>query len=406
MIFEKILKGTDLAFDITLDKTQYRPEEIVRGTIYLKTEKSSKARRLMLFAEGKESTIITVSENTGGGSSSRSTTTRTYSETDTFFSEDLSHFLQKSVSSNVLDEGILEISPQNKKIAFEFKLPGDDRLFSSYKGKHANITYAVKATVDIAKRLDVNKEEHFSVFNYNNKVVLYSSDKSSLNEEDKTATVSSSTIENEFPSSATTTETIEDSTSKESYSARFERLFDKKSNRTASSYGHPPSRSFTFSGTGINFDLGSIFAKGREHFLKENSEAKIDLLNHANNNTSYSPGHIIKGKVILLSHLNQEIEEKKKNKKIKGLKITLSGVENAFAQGRQRISTIEKYEKNIGLDEYGENNNRSVAFEFQIPDKVNQSYTGKYSEYFCGLEAKLNIAWSSDINARTIIEVV
>jgi hypothetical protein len=360
----------------------------------------------MLFAEGKESTIITVSENTGGGSSSRSTTTRTYSETDTFFSEDLSHFLQKSVSSNVLDEGILEISPQNKEIAFEFKLLSDDRLFSSYKGKHANITYSVKATVDIAKRLDVNKEEHFSVFNYNNnKVVLHSSDKSSFNEDSKTATVSSSTIENEFPSSTSTstTETIEDDTSKESYSARFERLFGKKSNRTASSHGHPPPRSFTFSGTGINFDLRSIFAKGHEHFLKENSEAKIDLLNHANNNTSYSPGHIIKGKVILLSPLNQEIEEKKK---IKGLKITLSGVEHAFAQGRQRISTIEKYEKNIGLDEYGENNNRSVAFEFQIPDEVNQSYTGKYSEYFWGLEAKLNIAWSSDINARTIIEVV
>jgi hypothetical protein len=361
----------------------------------------------MLFAEGKESTIITVSENTGVGSSSRSTTTRTYSETDTFFSEDLSHFLQKSISSNVLDEGILEISPQNKEIAFESKLPGNDRLFSSYKGKHANITYTVKATVDIAKRLDVNKEEHFSVFNYNNnKVVLHSSDKSSLNEDDKTtATVSSSTIENEFPSSSvtTTTETIEDGTSKESYSARFERLFGKKSNLTASSHGQPPPRSFAFSGTGINFDLRSIFAKGHEHFLKENSEAKIDLLNHANNNTSYSPGHIIKGKVILLSPLNQEIEEKKK---IKGLKITLSGVEHAFAQGRQRISTIEKYEKNIGLDEYGENNNRSVAFEFQIPGGVNQSHTGKYSEYFWGLEANLNIAWSSDINARTIIEVV
>jgi hypothetical protein len=158
----------------------------------------------------------------------------------------------------------------------------------------------------------VNKEEHFSVFNYNNnKVVLHSSDKSSLNEDDKTtATVSSSTIENEFPSSSATTETIEDGTSKESYLARFERLFGKKSNRTAFSHGHPPPRSFTFSGTGINFDLRSIFAKGREHFLKENSEAKIDLLNHANNNTSYSPGHIIKGKVILLSPLNQEIEEK------------------------------------------------------------------------------------------------
>ena len=60
-IYRKILKGIDLAFDITLDKTQYRPGEIVRGTINLKTEKSSKARRLMLFAEGKESTILAVS---------------------------------------------------------------------------------------------------------------------------------------------------------------------------------------------------------------------------------------------------------------------------------------------------------------------------------------------------------
>ena len=57
----------------------------------------------MLFAEGKESIIITVSESTGSGSSSRHTTTRTYSETNTFFSDDLSHFLQKSVSSNVLE---------------------------------------------------------------------------------------------------------------------------------------------------------------------------------------------------------------------------------------------------------------------------------------------------------------
>ena len=38
--------------------------------------------------------------------------------------------------------------------------------------------------------------------------------------------------------------------------------------------------------------------------------------------------------------------------------------------------------------------------------RVNQSYRGKYSEYFWGLEAKVNIAWSSDMNARTLIEIV
>jgi hypothetical protein len=49
---------------------------------------------------------------------------------------------------------------------------------------------------------------------------------------------------------------------------------------------------------------------------------------------------------------------------------------------------------------------QEIIIQFQIPDRVNQSYKGKYIEYFWGLEAKLNIAWSSDINARTIIEVV
>jgi hypothetical protein len=89
------------------------------------------------------------------------------------------------------------------------------------------------------------------------------------------------------------------------------------------------------------------------------------------------------------------------------MKITLRGIEHAFAQGLQRVSTIEKYEKNIELNgnENG-GNNSTIPFEFEIPDGVNQSYRGKYSEYFWGLEAKVNIAWSSDINAKKIIEIV
>jgi hypothetical protein len=43
---------------------------------------------------------------------------------------------------------------------------------------------------------------------------------------------------------------------------------------------------------------------------------------------------------------------------------------------------------------------------FKYPRGVNQSYIGKYSEYFWGLEVKVNIAWSSDIIAKTIIEIV
>src|ERR687895_303304 len=410
MIFKKLLKGTDLTFDINLEKEEYRPSEIVRGTVTVKTEKSSKLRQLMLFAEGKESTMITVSESTGSGGRSRRSTTRTYSETNTFFSKDLSHLLQESVSSNNLEDGILDILPQNKDIPFEFELPSEDSLFSSYKGKHANITYAVKATADIAKKFDVNKEEQFSIINLNHNKIVYSSD-ASFDAYNKSDIIHTTTIEKEnnisqSPILGEEEVEVEDAV-RESYSARFEQIFGKKANRTPPD-SRPRPRYFTSHGTSIDFDLGTVFAKGREHFLKESSEAKINLLNRENNNSAYSPGHTVKGEVILLIPPIQEEEEeeeenKNNNNKIRGLKITLSGIEHAFAQGLQRVNTIEKYEKNIELkgNENGRDNGNTIQFEFDIPEDVNQSYIGKYSEYFWGLVAKVNIAWSSDINART-----
>ncbi len=105
LILNKLLKGTDLAFDISLEKTQYRAGEIVRGTVGIKTEKGSKVRKLALLAEGKESTIITVSESSNTSDSSRDSTTRTYSESNVLFSKDLSELLQKSVFSNMLQDG-------------------------------------------------------------------------------------------------------------------------------------------------------------------------------------------------------------------------------------------------------------------------------------------------------------
>jgi hypothetical protein len=427
MIFNKILKGTDLAFDITLEKTEYGPGEIVKGTLTLKTKKSSKARRLVLFAEGKESTSISVSESAGAGSR-RDTTTRTYNEINTFFSKDLSHLLQGSISSNILQDGALEILPQNRVIAFDFTLPANNNVFSSYKGEHAKITYSVKATADIAKKLDVNKEEQFSVINSKGKMVVYNSNSSF--DGGNSNTIDTTNLENEknispLPIIEAKEEEEgegegegegaeeEKSADKTKYEARYEEIFGAQANRT-SPQNRP--RYFTFSGTGMNFDLGTIFAKGRKDFLKESSKAKIDLLDHKNNNAPYSHGDIIRGNVLLLLPPNEVEEEgeegeEEKRKKIRGTKITLSGIENAFAQGFERVSTIEKYEKNIELnrdENVGNNNNlnNTIPFELEIPQGVNQSYVGKYSEYFWGLEAKVNIAWSSDINARTIIDIV
>jgi hypothetical protein len=411
MIFNKILKGTDLAFDIALEKTEYRPGEIVSGTLTIKTKKSSKARQLVLFAEGKESTIITVSESTGAGSR-RHTMTRTYTEINTLFSKDLSHLLHGSISSNILQDGTLEILPQNKVIAFDFALPSDNNVFSSYKGEHANITYNVKATADIAKKLDVNKEVQFSVINSDGKIIVYSS-KTSFDGNNNRNTIDTTTIEDEkdisplpiIEAKEEEQEEGEKGADRRKYEARYEQIFGTHANRT-SPQNRP--RYFTFSGTSMNFDLGTIFAKGREDFLKESSQAKIDLLDHENNNMPYSRGDIIRGKVLLLLPPNEEEEEKRE--KIRGTKITLSGIENAFAQGLERVSTIEKYEKNIELnrnENVGNNDrNNTIPFELAIPQGVNQSYIGKYSEYFWGLEAKVNIAWSSDINARTIIDIV
>ena len=234
MIFNKILKGNDLTFDLSLEKIEYRPGEIVRGNLTLKTEKSCKARKLMLFAEGKESTMIRISESTGSDSN-RHTATRTYSEINTFFLKDLSHLLQKSVSSNTLQDETLEIMPQNKEIAFDFTLPTDNNLFSSYKGKHANITYTVKATADIAKKFDVTKEEQFSIINPN-KAVSYSWNTSfSEDNNNKIDTINTTTIENQngiLPSP--TIEAKEEDTGKESYSARFEKIFGKNGIDTSS----------------------------------------------------------------------------------------------------------------------------------------------------------------------------
>jgi hypothetical protein len=403
MIFKKMLKGTDLTLDISLEKTQYTPGEIVRGTLAINTEKGSKARKLVLLTEGKESTSITVTESRGVGSR-RDTTSKTYTETNIFFSKDLSNLLQQSVIHNILQDGTLEILRQNKVIAFDFSLTTEDDLFSSYKGKHAKVTYTVKGTVDIANKLDVNKEEQFSVINSKNGIVGYNSSNTSFNVENKSDTINLHSIdnpENILPSPIT--DSGEKDVDKGNYEARFEQIFGKKANPTASK--NSP-RYLRFTGRGMSLDLETIFAKGRDDFLKESTQAKINLLDHRNNNRPYSPGHTVRGEMILQLPDNEKEEIRNK---IRGMKITLSGIEHAFAQGLQRVSTIEKYDKNIELNGNligGKNDNNALPFEFEIPQDVSQTYIGKYSEYFWGLEAKVNIAWSSDLIAKTIIEIV
>ena len=296
--------------------------------------------------------------------------------------------------------------PQDKVIAFGFTFPFDNNLlFSSYNGKHANIAYSVKGTVDIAKKLDVNKEQQFSLTNPNNRTIGYNCSDTSFDWQNSSDAINPDTAEKRRNIlSIPIAESEQKDVDKGSYESRFEQIFGKKTSPTGSK---DSSRYPRFTGAGMSFDLETVFAKGREEFLKESTKAKINLIDQTINIASYSPGQTIKGDLIL--QLPHSEEEKEIRNRIRGMKITLSGIEHAFAQGLQRVSTIEKYDKNIELDGNqigGKSGINAIPFELVIPQGVNQSYIGKYSEYFWGLEAKVNIAWSSDIIAKTIIEIV
>jgi hypothetical protein len=67
------------------------------------------------------------------------------------------------------------------------------------------------------------------------------------------------------------------------------------------------------------------------------------------------------------------------------------------------LTTVEKYENKIKNQP---DENATFPFEIQIPYNANVSYIGRYSEYYWGLEAKINLPWSSDIYARSIVEVI
>jgi Arrestin (or S-antigen), N-terminal domain len=191
---------------------------------------------------------------------------------------------------------------------------------------------------------------------------------------------------------------------KTSFSSEKENLTDDNLigyDKGISSYNTP-------GGFQMSIDFQSFMGKKRDDFTKEETGAKFDL----GGTNKFSRGDTIKGNIILL-------DEKAKTKNIKDISITLYGIERAVAQGLQRISTVEKYESNIriGADvniaddiirnsENNSNNNASFPFEIQIPYNANTSYIGKYSEYYWGLEAKINVPWSSDIYARSIVEVV
>jgi hypothetical protein len=52
------------------------------------------------------------------------------------------------------------------------------------------------------------------------------------------------------------------------------------------------------------------------------------------------------------------------------------------------------------------NNSSVVTFEVHIPKEIRPSYLGKYSEYYCLVEAKADIPCSNDLFDRAIIQII
>jgi hypothetical protein len=76
-----------------------------------------------------------------------------------------------------------------------------------------------------------------------------------------------------------------------------------------------------------------------------------------------------------------------------------------FAQAQKKKKRTEIYPKYEHMIKWNEGNNSSVVpFEVHIPKEIRRSYLGKHSEYYCLLEAKVDIPCSDDLFDRAIIQ--
>jgi hypothetical protein len=127
---------------------------------------------------------------------------------------------------------------------------------------------------------------------------------------------------------------------------------------------------------------------------RRNSSIRLNL---EEDNNTFSPGETIRGKITI---------ENFKKLKIRKIQTILGAIEFAQAQRKKKRTEIfPKYEQQTIKWNEG-NNSGVVPFEVHIPKEIRRSYLGKYSEYYCLLEAKVDIPWSDDLYDRAIIQIV
>jgi hypothetical protein len=93
--------------------------------------------------------------------------------------------------------------------------------------------------------------------------------------------------------------------------------------------------------------------------------------------------------------------------KIRKIEIILGAIEFAQAKGKKKRTEIHpKYKEKIEWNEGSDNSGVVAPFEMHIPKEIKRSYIGKYSEYYCLIEAKVDIPWSDDLYDRSIVQIV
>ncbi|WP_458743460.1 vacuolar protein sorting-associated family 26 protein [Candidatus Nitrosocosmicus sp. T] len=401
MIFDKILKTNDLDFEIVLNKQEYRGDEIVKGTLRIIAKRDCKIRGLRLSAEGIEKTVI---ERVISSSSHDSS--KTESQSNIFFAQDLSTVLNHLNMNGIKnkDKTTVVINKGTEIIHFEFSIPSD--AFPSYDGANAKIFYQIKATADRDNWIDKNKTLLFLVSNSNHRssprenYEMYSNPQSEINifNEDQL-------IAKEDPEKL-----ITDGAMGEKIKSTDQNNFSKVNDNF-----HKHRQKYSKQDPGITIEF-----IGKE---KDGSYDDSRKMVKNKNRISYYPGQEIIGSIIIDGNLLKD--------ETSNMEISLRGIEYSYANGVDAIIEAEEYQiKNISFDmeklksvshmapiSYSNNNNNRnkenglnikyvIPFETKLPHIANKSYVGKYSEFFWGFDAKINIPFSQDIHAKAIIEIV
>jgi hypothetical protein len=149
-----------VAIDISLERNEYAAGETAKGTLTISEDKDFKVQGFEFSVSGAERIEMKSDENL-----SKTIATRTYDESNIFFSKDLSYFLN-SIGTKV-EDGMLEVPGGITKVPFEFTIPM--YALESYEGKCARTIYKIESAANIPRKLDIGKSLSFTVFNQKRK---------------------------------------------------------------------------------------------------------------------------------------------------------------------------------------------------------------------------------------------